>query len=96
MKSLKNKKKWGICDFLWKYLYICTIFSVDGKKLPCTVIEEGPCVVTQVKTVEKTVTKLFNYINIYIEILKHQCTNKINNDNAKKNDPPTSIGENIL
>ena len=30
-----------------------SVFSVDGKNLPCTVIEVGPCVVTQVKTVEK-------------------------------------------
>ena len=30
-----------------------SVFSADGKNLPCTVIEAGPCVVTQVKTVEK-------------------------------------------
>ena len=30
-----------------------SVFSVDGKNIPCTVIEAGPCVVTQVKTVEK-------------------------------------------
>lgn len=29
------------------------IFSADGKVIPCTVIEAGPCVVTQLKTVEK-------------------------------------------
>ena len=29
------------------------VFSADGKNVPCTVIEAGPCVVTQVKTVEK-------------------------------------------
>ena len=29
-----------------------SVFS-DGKNLPCTVIEVGPCVVTQVKTIEK-------------------------------------------
>ena len=28
-------------------------FSADGKNIPCTVIEVGPCVVTQVKTLEK-------------------------------------------
>ena len=28
-----------------------SVFSADGKNLPCTVIEVGPCVVTQVKTV---------------------------------------------
>ena len=30
-----------------------SVFSADGKNLPCTVIEVGPCVVTQLKTVEK-------------------------------------------
>lgn len=30
-----------------------SVFSVEGKNIPCTVIEAGPCVVTQVKTVEK-------------------------------------------
>lgn len=30
-----------------------SVFDADGKQIPCTVIEAGPCVVTQVKTVEK-------------------------------------------
>ncbi len=30
-----------------------SVFSADGKNVPCTVIEVGPCVVTQVKNVEK-------------------------------------------
>ena len=30
-----------------------SVFSADGKNVPCTVIEVGPCVVTQVKTLEK-------------------------------------------
>ena len=30
-----------------------SVFSADGKNVPCTVIEVGPCVVTQVKTMEK-------------------------------------------
>ena len=29
-----------------------SVFSADGKNVPCTVIEAGPCVVTQVKTVD--------------------------------------------
>ena len=29
-----------------------SVFSADGKNVPCTVIEAGPCVVTQVKTNE--------------------------------------------
>ena len=30
-----------------------SIYSTEGKATPCTVIEAGPCVVTQVKTQEK-------------------------------------------
>lgn len=30
-----------------------SVFSVEGKNVPCTVIEVGPCVVTQVKTADK-------------------------------------------
>ena len=29
-----------------------SVFGADGKNIPCTVIEAGPCAVTQVKTVE--------------------------------------------
>ena len=29
-----------------------SVFSADGRSIPCTVIEAGPCVVTQVKTME--------------------------------------------
>ena len=29
-----------------------SVFGADGKNIPCTVIEAGPCVVTQVRTVE--------------------------------------------
>ena len=30
-----------------------SVFGADGKNIPCTVIEAGPCVVTQLKTPEK-------------------------------------------
>ena len=30
-----------------------SVFSAEGKNVPCTVIELGPCVVTQIKSVEK-------------------------------------------
>jgi large subunit ribosomal protein L3 len=35
-----------------KKVGMTSIFSADGKSVPCTVLEAGPCVVTQVKTVE--------------------------------------------
>ena len=36
-----------------KKVGMTSVFSVEGKSIPCTVIEAGPCVVTQVKTIEK-------------------------------------------
>lgn len=36
-----------------KKIGMTSIYSVEGKATPCTVLEVGPCVVTQVKTVEK-------------------------------------------
>jgi large subunit ribosomal protein L3 len=36
-----------------KKVGMTSIFDVDGKIIPCTVVEAGPCVVTQVKTAEK-------------------------------------------
>lgn len=36
-----------------KKIGMTSVFGADGKNIPCTVIEAGPCVVTQVKTVEK-------------------------------------------
>ncbi|MBR5862680.1 MAG: 50S ribosomal protein L3 [Bacteroidales bacterium] len=38
---------------LGKKVGMMSVFSADGKNVPCTVIEAGPCAVTQVKTVEK-------------------------------------------
>jgi large subunit ribosomal protein L3 len=29
-----------------------SVFSVEGKNIPCTVIEAGPCIVTQIRTLE--------------------------------------------
>ncbi len=36
-----------------KKIGMTSIFSAEGKNLPCTVIEAGPCVVTQIKTQEQ-------------------------------------------
>ncbi|MFT5337362.1 MAG: large subunit ribosomal protein L3 [Luteibaculaceae bacterium] len=35
-----------------KKVGMTSLFSADGKNLPCTVLEVGPCEVTQVKTVD--------------------------------------------
>ena len=38
---------------LGKKIGMMSVFGADGKNIPCTVIEAGPCAVTQVKTIEK-------------------------------------------
>ncbi|MCK5663972.1 MAG: 50S ribosomal protein L3 [Thiotrichaceae bacterium] len=36
-----------------KKIGMTSVFDANGKNVPCTVIEVGPCVVTQIKTAEK-------------------------------------------
>jgi large subunit ribosomal protein L3 len=36
-----------------KKIGMTSFFGANGKYVPCTIIEAGPCVVTQVKTIEK-------------------------------------------
>ena len=41
-----------MAGLIGKKVGMTSIFSAEGKNIPCTVIEVGPCVVTQVKTIE--------------------------------------------
>ncbi|MDE6077234.1 MAG: 50S ribosomal protein L3 [Muribaculaceae bacterium] len=50
-----------------------SVFSADGKNIPCTVIEVGPCVVTQIKTVEKDG---YAAVQVGFEDKKEKHTNK--------------------
>jgi large subunit ribosomal protein L3 len=36
-----------------KKVGMTSVFGANGKNVPCTIVEAGPCVVTQVKTLEK-------------------------------------------
>ena len=36
-----------------KKIGMTSVFSVEGKNIPCTVIEAGPCAVSQIRTLEK-------------------------------------------
>ena len=47
------KRLIDIYSSLGKKIGMTSVFSADGKNVPCTVIEAGPCVVTQIKSVEK-------------------------------------------
>lgn len=50
-----------------------SIYDASGKIVPCTVIEAGPCVVTQVKTVEKDG---YSAIQLGYDEKKEKNTNK--------------------
>lgn len=41
-----------MAGIIGKKIGMTSIFDAEGKNIPCTVVEAGPCVVTQVKTVE--------------------------------------------
>ncbi|HEX7584923.1 MAG TPA: 50S ribosomal protein L3, partial [Prolixibacteraceae bacterium] len=40
-----------MAGLIGKKIGMTSVFSVEGKNIPCTVIQAGPCVVTQVKSV---------------------------------------------
>ena len=56
-----------------KKIGMTSVFSADRKNIPCTVIEVGPCVVTQVKTDE---TDGYNSIQVGFEEKKEKSSNK--------------------
>ncbi len=47
-----------------KKIGMTSVFSAEGKNIPCTVLEVGPCVVTQIKTEE---TDGYNAVQIAYE-----------------------------
>jgi len=58
---------------LGKKIGMTSVFSADGKNVPCTVIEAGPCVVTQVKTVD---SDGYEAIQVGFQTKKEKHTNK--------------------
>ncbi len=54
-----------------KKIGMTSVFSVEGKNIPCTVIELGPCVVTQVKT---QVTDGYDAVQIAFDEKKEKHT----------------------
>jgi large subunit ribosomal protein L3 len=50
-----------------------SVFSAEGKNIPCTVIEAGPCVVTQVRTVE---TDGYSALQLAFDDKKEKQTSK--------------------
>ena len=58
---------------LGKKIGMTSIYDENGKNIPCTVIEAGPCVVTQVRTKEKDG---YEAIQLAFEDKKEKHTNK--------------------
>ena len=56
-----------------KKIGMTSIYDEQGKNIPCTVIEAGPCVVTQVRTVEKDG---YSAIQLSYEDKKEKHSNK--------------------
>ncbi len=69
-----------------------SIFSAEGKNIPCTVIEAGPCVVTQVKTIE---TDGYAAVQLGFADKKEKHSNKAQIGHFKKADtaPKAKVAE---
>jgi len=66
---------------LGKKIGMTSVFSADGKNVPCTVIEVGPCVVTQIKTVE---TDGYEAVQVGFEDKKEKHTTRPEAGHFKK------------
>ena len=64
-----------------KKIGMTSVFSADGKNIPCTVVEAGPCVVTQVKTIE---TDGYEAVQVGFQEKKEKHTNKAEMGHFKK------------
>ncbi len=56
-----------------KKIGMTSVFDDEGKHIPCTVIEAGPCVVTQVKTLEKDG---YSAVQLAFDDMKEKSSNK--------------------
>ncbi|MDP2114510.1 MAG: 50S ribosomal protein L3, partial [Bacteroidota bacterium] len=62
-----------MAGLIGKKIGMTSVFSVEGKNIPCTVIQAGPCVVTQVKSVE---TDGYVAVQLGYDDKKEKHTNK--------------------
>ncbi len=66
-----------------KKIGMTSIYDANGKNIPCTVIEAGPCVITQVKTPE---TDGYNALQLGFEDQKESRVNKPSMGHFKKSE----------
>lgn len=62
-----------MAGLLGKKIGMTSIFSADGINIPCTVLQVGPCVITQVKTIEKDG---YNALQLSFDDCKEKKTSK--------------------
>ena len=70
-----------MAGLIGKKIGMTSVFSVEGKNIPCTVIQAGPCVVTQVKSVA---TDGYDSIQLGFADKKEKHTNKCEMGHFKK------------
>ena len=68
-----------------KKVGMTSVFDENGKNIPCTVLQAGPCVVTQIKTVEKDG---YNAVQLGFEEKKEKHTTKAEQGHFKKAGTP--------
>jgi large subunit ribosomal protein L3 len=72
-----------------KKIGMTSVFSQDGKQTACTIIEAGPCVITQVKTVE---SDGYNAVQLAYGDKKEKHSNKAETNHfAKTSTSPKSF-----
>jgi large subunit ribosomal protein L3 len=64
-----------------KKVGMTSVFDENGKNIPCTVLQAGPCVVTQIKTVEKDG---YDAVQLGFEEKKEKHTTKAEMGHFKK------------
>ena len=75
-----------------KKVGMISVFGADGKNIPCTVVEAGPCVVTQVRTVE---TDGYSAVQLAYDEKKEKRTSKALKGHFEKagTTPKKKLGE---
>lgn len=68
-----------------KKIGMTSIYDAVGKNQPCTVIQAGPCIVTQVKTTEKDG---YNSIQLGFDDKREKSANSAEKGHAKKANTP--------
>jgi large subunit ribosomal protein L3 len=70
-----------MAGLIGKKIGMTSVFSVEGKNIPCTVIQAGPCVVTQVKSVG---TDGYDSIQLGFDDKKEKHANRAEMGHIKK------------